>query len=259
MMVHGGFSQYVTSSRFLLASGVFIVGLVLGYLVSRLAKRVMETFGLSETVEGTAFERTARGLGTSTVGVLSQLVALGIYISGTLAALHLAQLLDTQTFWTSFATYLPQVFIAALAVISGLVLGEKAALLVSERLRGVKLPEVGIIPTLIKYSVFYIAALIALSQLGVATNALLVMLAAYVFGLVFIGGLAFQDLLAAGAAGVYLLLNEPYSIGDEIRVDGTRGIVQEVDLFVTHVENDDEEFIIPNQHVFRNGIVRIRE
>lgn len=253
-----GIAQFVTTSRFLLASAIFVVGLVIGYTVSRLARRVLDAFGLSETVEGTAFERTARGLGTSTVGVLSQIVALAIYISGALAALQIAELLDTYTFWTSIATFLPQVFIAALAVIVGLVIGEKTGLLVSEKLRGVKLPEVGIIPTLVKYSVFYIAALIALSQLGVATNALLVMLAAYVFGVVFLGGLAFKDLLAAGAAGVYLLLHEPYSIGDEIRIQNNTGIVQEVDLFVTHIESDGEEYIIPNQRVFRNGIVRVR-
>jgi small-conductance mechanosensitive channel len=259
MSFHHGLGAYVTTSRFLVASGVFVVGLVIGYIVSRLARRVLLAFGLDETVEGTAFERTAHGLGTSTVGVLSQLVALAIYVGAALAALHLAQLLDTQTFWTSIATFLPQVFIAALAVIAGLVVGEKAALLVSERLRGVKLPEVGLIPTLIKYSIFYIAALVALNQLGVATNALLIMLAAYVFGLLFLGGLAFKDLLRAGAAGVYLLLNEPYSIGDEIEVGDRSGIVQEVDLFITRIESDDEEFILPNQLIFQEGIIRIRE
>lgn len=258
MTFHAGLAEFVTSSRFLLASLIFALGLVIGYAVSRLARRVFEAFDLPETVEGTAFERTAHGLGTSTVGVLSQLAALAIYISSALAALQIAQLMDTRTFWTSIATFLPQVFIAALAVIAGLVLGEKFALYVSERLRGVKLPEVGLIPTLVKYSVFYIAALIALSQLGVATRALLIMLGAYVFGVVFLGGLAFQDLLTAGAAGVYLLLNEPYSIGDEIRVDDNRGIVQEVDLFVTHIESDGEEYVIPNQQVFRNGFVKIR-
>lgn len=259
MTFHEGFAAYVTTSRFLLATAVFLAGLLLGLIVSRLTRRVLKALGLAKTVEGTAFERTARGLGTSTVGVLSQLVALSIYVGAAFAALHLAQLVDTRTFWTSIATFLPQVIIAALAVITGLVLGEKAGLLVSERLRGVKLPEVGLLPTLVKYSIFYIAALIALSQLGVATNALLIMLAAYMFGVVFVSGLAFRDLLRAAAAGVYLLLNEPYSIGDEVRVGERTGIVQEVDLFVTHVESDDEEFIIPNQQVFREGIVRIRE
>jgi small-conductance mechanosensitive channel len=85
------------------------------------------------------------------------------------------------------------------------------------------------------------------------------LLAAYAFGVVFLGGIAFKDMLAASAAGVYLLLAEPYVIGDEVEIDGKRGIVQEVDMFVTHVESDGEEYIIPNQRVMRSGIVRIRE
>jgi small-conductance mechanosensitive channel len=43
-----------------------------------------------------------------------------------------------------------------------------------------------------------------------------------------------------------------------VRIDGDGGVVQEVDLFVTHVESDGEEYIIPNAKVFREGIVRVR-
>jgi len=84
------------------------------------------------------------------------------------------------------------------------------------------------------------------------------MLAAYVFGLVFLGGLAFRDLLAAGAAGMYVLLHQPYTIGDEVRIGDRRGIVQETDMFVTRIENDGEEFVIPNQVVLHEGVVRVR-
>ncbi|WP_336002885.1 mechanosensitive ion channel domain-containing protein [Halorientalis halophila] len=251
--------RYLTSSPFLVASAIFVFGLVAGYLLGLLIRRLLRAIGLPEVVEGTAFERSARGLGTSTVGLLSQLVAFSVYIGTTIAALDVAGLLQMVAVLPFFAALLPQVFIAVLAVIAGLVVGDKAALLVSEYLRGVKLPEVGVIPTLVKYSIFYIAGLIALNQLGVATRALLILLAAYVFGIIFLGGMAFRDLLSAGAAGVYLLLNEPYSIGDEIRVGERTGIVQEVDLFVTHVENDGTEYIIPNQQILRDGIVRIRD
>jgi small-conductance mechanosensitive channel len=65
-------------------------------------------------------------------------------------------------------------------------------------------------------------------------------------------------MLASGAAGMYLLLNQPYSIGDQVEVGGQRGIVQEVDVFVTHVESEGEEYIVPNRKVFENGIVRVR-
>ncbi|PSQ37689.1 mechanosensitive ion channel protein MscS, partial [Halobacteriales archaeon QS_9_70_65] len=95
-------------------------------------------------------------------------------------------------------------------------------------------------------------------QLRVATDALLIMLAAYAFGLFFLGGLAFKDLLSSAAAGVYLLLAEPYSIGDEVEIDGSRGIVQEMDVFVTLVESDGEEYLIPNRKVLRKGATRVR-
>jgi len=42
-------------------------------------------------------------------------------------------------------------------------------------------------------------------------------------------------------------------------VAGERGIVQEVDLFVTHIEADGEDHVVPNHSVFRDGIVLIRE
>lgn len=259
MSFHETLLQFFGTSRFLVASGIFVVGLILGYVAGRAVYRLLRATGLHKTVEGTAFERSAQGLGTSTVGLLSQLVALSIYIAAGLIALDIARLLNTATVLPFMAGFLPRVLVAAIAVIAGLIVGDKAGLVVSERLRGVKLPEVGFISVVVKYSIFYVAALIALNQLGVATSALLVMLFGYVFGLVFLTGLALRDLLSAGAAGAYLLLEEPYSIGDEVRVGDRSGIVQEVNLFVTHVESDGEEHIVPNHEVLRSGIVRIRD
>lgn len=244
--------------RYLLAVGVLIVGTIAGYLIGVANKRILRAAGIPEAVEGTPFERTARSLGTSTVSLVAKLSSWFIYGVTVLIALHVAQLLDSRAFWIRVTQFIPDLFVAVLTFIVGFVVADKAELIVGERLRGIKLPEVTLIPRIVKYSIVYIAALIALSQVGVATTALVVLLAAYVFALVFLGGLAFRDLLASGTAGIYLLLNQPYSIGDEIRVEDRRGIVQEVDVFVTHVENDDEEYIIPNREVFRSGVVRMR-
>jgi len=237
---------------------VLAFGLLFSYLLWRWVHRFSDRAGLTEAVEGTPFERTARGFGTSTVGIVATLAATFVYVVAIIIALQIGGL-RIQLFWSRFAGYLPRLFVAVLALIIGLIAGDKAKLVVSERLRSVKLPEAGLIPELVKYSIFYIAALIALGQIGVATSALLVLLAAYAFGLVFLSGVAFKDLLAASAAGVYLLLAEPYAIGDEVEIDGNRGIVQEVDVFVTRVESDGEEYIIPNQRVMRSGVVLVRE
>jgi len=234
------------------------VGLLAGFIVWRAARQFMEEMGVPETVEGTPFERTARSLGTSTVGIISNLAALFVYIIAITIALNIAQLVQPEAYWTRFTAFLPNLFIAVFAIIIGLIAGDKAKLVVSERLRSVKLPEATVVPEIVKYSIFYLAVLIALGQLGVATLALLILLAAYAFGLVFLTGLALKDLLAAAAAGLYLLLTEPYSIGDEVVIGDQRGIVQEVDMFVTRVESDEQEHIIPNQQVLQNGIVRVR-
>ncbi|WP_340101555.1 mechanosensitive ion channel domain-containing protein [Salinibaculum salinum] len=246
-------------TAFTISVAILVLGILIAYWVWRWTHTVMRQIGVDDLVEGTPFERTAQNFGTSTISILAQLAALFVYIASIILALNIAQLTDVQLFWAQITGYLPRLFIAILALIVGLVAGDKAKLVVSDHLRSIKLPEAEIIPEIVKYSIFYIAFLLALSQVGVATEALLVLLAAYSFGLVFLSGLAFKDLLAASAAGIYLLLVEPYAIGDKVEIDDKRGIVQEVDMFVTHIETDGEEYIIPNQRVIRSGIIRIRE
>jgi small-conductance mechanosensitive channel len=240
---------------------ILVVGTLVAYLVARSMNRLLVAAGVADVVEGTASERAARRLGTSTVAVLSWLLGLFVFVLAAVIALGVAALFDIQSYLIDFIDFLPDLFIATLIVIVGLILADRAELRVAERLSGYKFTStgaLGVVPGLVKYGVIYIAALIALGQIGVADGALIVLLAAFVFGVVFLGGLAGKDLLAAGAAGTYLLLNQPYAIGDEVRVDDMHGVVQEVDMFVTHVESDGEEFIIPNHRVFRAGVVRVR-
>lgn len=251
-------SLFSQETAFILSVAVLVIGIPIAYLVWRWTHRLLRRFGVAAAVEGTPFERTARSLGTSTIGIVAQLAAVFVYAGTVVIALQVAQLLEVQAFWSQITGYLPRLFIAALALIVGSIAGDMAKLMVSERLRSIKLPEVELLPELVRYSILYIAALVALAQIGVATAALLVLLGAYSFGLVILSGLALKDFLAAGAAGVFLLLNQPYTIGDRIHVGEYSGIVQEVDVFVTRIEDDNAEYVLPNQRVFREGVVRDR-
>lgn len=244
--------------RVWLAAAMVLLGFVLGYAVTKINHRLLERAGVQEAAEGTAFERMAREFGTSTVTIIAKLTGYFILLLSIFVAISIVELEHVDPFWNAVVVFLPQLFVAAVVLVVGVVVADKAELFVAERLRGVKLPEAGIIPAVAKYSVLFVAILIALGQVGVATLALIVLLAAYAFALIVFTAIATKDLLASGAAGVYLLLNQPYGIGDEIRVNGQQGIVQEVDLFVTRIETDDEEHILPNRTVFGEGVVRIR-
>lgn len=247
------------SVRIWLAILIFAVGFLLAYVVMGITSRLLERMGVVETIEGTSFERTTNEFGTSTARIITQLsgfftVLLALFVAITVSPFEFAGV-----FWNSVVVFLPQLFIAVVVVVVGVVVADKVELLVSERLRGIKLPEIGLLPLLAKYSVLYVTVLIALSQVGVAVLALVVLLGAYALAVIIFTALATHDLLASGTAGVYLLLNQPYSIGDEVKVGGQQGIVQEVDLLVTRIETNGEEYIIPNRTVLKDGIVRIQQ
>ena len=241
------------------AVGVLFLGVILGATAAWLVRRLLVGVGVDDAVEGTPFERTARQLGGSTIQLLAQVVGAFVFFLAALYAMRTVGLVPEEALVQEIGGFLPRLFIAIFVVLIGLVVADKAEIVVGERLRSVKLPEVTVVATLLKLSILYVAVLIALSQLGVATAALLVLLAAYAFGVFFMSGLAFRDLLASASAGIYLLMTEPYAIGDEIRIDENRGIVQEIDVFVTRVENDGEEYIIPNRKVLREGAMRVRD
>jgi small-conductance mechanosensitive channel len=138
-------------------------------------------------------------------------------------------------------------------------LSDKAELVVSERLRSVKVPEISVLPKAVKYTIVFVALLVALSQVGIAVDALLVLLLAYVAAIILFTAVATRHLLTSAAAGIYLLLKQPYGIGDRVAIGEHEGIVQEVDVFVTRVESDDREYVLPNHLVFRRGVVLVRE
>lgn len=237
---------------------ILLLGLIVGYILGRLVTRLLNILGVEGMVEGTGTERWLQRMGTSTSVMIGRLVAFFIYAGAVLAFLLIIGAIDGELFWSLATAWLPHLFVAIFVLIIGVIIADKAELLVSERLQGIKLPEVSVIPSIVKYTIIFVAVLIALGQVGVHILALLILLIVYVLGLVLFMLVALQDFLSSGAAGIYLLLREPYTIGDEVIISDATGVVQEIDVFVTHIETDDEEYIIPNRRLMREGVVRIR-
>ena len=69
-------------------------------------------------------------------------------------------------------------------------------------------------------------------------------------------GLAFQDILKNWISGVFLLLERPFRIGDEITVGAFTGSVETVRLRVTALRTlDAQRILVPNQLVYTSAIV----
>jgi small-conductance mechanosensitive channel len=245
--------------RYALAAGVFFAGLVVGYLVGRLNERLLRALGVDDAVEGTTVERLARQANSTTVKLVARFTSWIVYVVAALLALEVAQLSVQNPLWYPVLTFLPSVIVACLVLVVGVLVSDKAELFVSERLRSVKVPQLSVVPRAVKYTVLYVAVLVALAQVGVAVRALVVLLVAYLAAATLFTLVATRHLLTSAAAGVYLLLKQPYGIGDRVAIGDHEGIVQEVDVFVTRVEDEGREYVVPNHLVFRRGVVLVRE
>lgn len=108
------------------------------------------------------------------------------------------------------------------------------------------------VSTLAKYVVIAVGVIAVLQQLGVQTTSVIAVLGAASLAV----GLALQGTLSNVAAGVMLLLQRPYRVGDRVELNGRQGKVRRIDLFNTVVvDYDGLTLYLPNGKVFGDMIV----
>ena len=68
-------------------------------------------------------------------------------------------------------------------------------------------------------------------------------------------GFAFQDIFKNFLAGILLLLNEPFRLGDQIIVDNYEGTIEDITIRSTQIKTyQGERIIIPNAIVFTSAV-----
>ena len=113
-------------------------------------------------------------------------------------------------------------------------------------------------PTLIRYMQNAVAAILnivlviaILGFFGVQTTSLAALIAAAGVAI----GLAWSGLLANFAAGVFLVILQPFKVGDFVTAGGIMGTVHEVGLFVTYIDTlDNVRHIVGNGKIFGDVI-----
>jgi small-conductance mechanosensitive channel len=108
-----------------------------------------------------------------------------------------------------------------------------------------------------------------LAQLGIITVGILAIVAIYTrdafgwiltsFGVVgLVIGLSLQDILKNFFAGVWVLVERPFRIGDTIEVTGYGGSVEEISFRTTQLRTDDgRQVIVPNGTFMTSAVVNL--
>lgn len=105
---------------------------------------------------------------------------------------------------------------------------------------------------IIKYALWVVVGITVLTQFGVQTTSIIAALG----GLALAVGLALQGTLSNVAAGVMILIQRPFRVGEAIMAGTVNGVVQAIGLFTTEVLQHDGLYVmVPNNELWNKPIV----
>jgi small conductance mechanosensitive channel len=161
--------------------------------------------------------------------------------------------LDLQDLINRFLLFLPKLVVALVVFIVGLYLVSVVTRLVRKGLetRQVDKEATKVITQMTRWSLLLLVAITALQQIDFN-------LTAFITGLGVVGftvGFALKDISENFVAGLLLLLQRPFELGDVVHIDDFRGRVTDVNLRATEIETlDGHNVILPNGMVYTSPI-----
>ncbi len=109
---------------------------------------------------------------------------------------------------------------------------------------------------IVYFGIMVFVAIAALGQLGIQTNSFVAIIGAAGLAV----GLALQGSLANFAAGVMLIMFQPFEVGDVIEAGGASGTVKEIQIFTTLFDAaDGKRIIVPNAKITADKITIIKK
>ena len=158
-----------------------------------------------------------------------------------------------QDLLASFILFLPKVLVSLMVLIATLVLASlltRMAQRAMER-RQVAPEAISVVPKLVRWGVIMLGVTVALQQVDFNVTAFLTGLGVLGFTV----GFAIQDVSKNLVAGLLILLQQPFSIGDGVSIGDYSGSVQAVSLRATEIRTWDGKYVlIPNADVFSKAI-----
>ena len=180
------------------------------------------------------------------VGQLTPVLVLAVLVVGALVVIDPDQ---AEELADSFIRSVPDLMVAVIIVIIARALGRIVGLLVEAALRGFSPTIAGRARLLTSSLILGIGVIIALQQIGISTDIILVLVAAVAFGaalaLALAAGLGSVPIARQVSAGRHV--HRRYEPGDKVRIGDVEGSVTEIGLSTTRIQvSDHKSMDVPN-------------
>ena len=176
---------------------IFAFGIVLGLILKAVSLRLFRTIKLDKFSERSGVIELLRkgGIKDSVSVLLAKVIGWITIVIFAVISMRELEIPTVERLFESFLLYLPNVFVAALILLFGYLLGNffgRAALIASVN-AGIKIS--GLIGRFVKFTVFILSGTMALEQLGIARGTIIIS-----FAIIF-GGIVLALAIAFGLGG----------------------------------------------------------
>lgn len=151
---------------------IIVFGIIIGVIAGKITERVSQLFRLDSLFERFGIKRTFErvGIRLSIAKILGTLVRWFVYIVAFLAVTNALQLKELSVFINNLLLYVPNVIVAVLILVVGVLLAHFLSEIVSSAAEGAKFKAAGFLAAVTRYSIIVFTILAALVQLRIAVS-----------------------------------------------------------------------------------------
>lgn len=158
--------------RLIAAIVVFLIGWLIAVLIAKLVYHIVKVLQIDRALDGIGFRKVweRSGFKLDTPMFFGELVKWFFIIVFLLSAANIVGLTEVSQFLSTVVLYLPNVIVAAIILLIGMMVAKFLEGLVMASVKAAGLASANLLGTIAKWAVVIFSLLIALNQLGIAQD-----------------------------------------------------------------------------------------
>ncbi|MHC1605071.1 MAG: mechanosensitive ion channel domain-containing protein [Candidatus Methanofastidiosia archaeon] len=241
----------------LLVVFILLAGLILGKLVGKVVGIILRKSGIVRILQGSKAEERTKKTSFTIINFIEIVIRWTIYLIAIGQAIEVLGLEQLNRLMTNLVSYLPNVVVALIIMVIGFVIADKIIGALEDFMRESKLPIYPMLSIGIRYLIYTIAIIMALSQVKVSTQVLVVMAGVFSFLAAMFIIVGARDVASNFFAGLQIIWYKSLRVGDLIQAENVEGVIEEIGIINTTIKTGEGEYIlIPNSKLANEIVIK---
>lgn len=241
---------------------IFFIGFLIAKIISGIIKRILKAIGLDKLGDKLNAIDIVQDNNIEIVPstIFSKLFYYIILLLVTVLATDVLQVEAVSKLVSDLVSYMPNVLVSILLIGIGLLVADAIKGVVQTACESFNIPSAKLIGNVVFFLILVVVLVSALGQLGIETNFMITVLTIILGGIVLAFSLGY-GLASKGTMANFLASRQgdsKYTIGDTISIDGTKGVIVDMDNASVILQTEKSKIIIP-LHKFASEKIEVFE